>query len=74
MAKNKRKKPFWKENPSINKTPRKIQDPESTETQTIVWHLSIIDKEGQWGWENAHSLILWSNIFQKIRLNLYFLH
>jgi hypothetical protein len=56
------KKPKWKLSPPREKRPhfskiplgdksvRVVENPESTESKTIVWHVKLVDHEGPFGW------------------------
>lgn len=52
--------------PSLKKAPRIIEEPISTESKTIVWHINIIDRYGNWGWNKVNKKIFWGYIFKKI--------
>ena len=66
VAKNKNKKPKYKNNPSFDKKPR-IRDIADTNQQTISWQFSKIDLSGEWCCKNIDSTTLWDFIFNKIK-------
>jgi len=64
---NKKRKPHSVKQPSSRKKPRGKEKPESAETETIVWHLGIIDRFGSWGWNDIKNTILWDGVLKKLR-------
>ena len=60
------KKASWKVTPSDLKFPRRKEDPESTDKQTIVWHLNILDANGPWGWRGCSGTHFWDIILNRI--------
>lgn len=67
MKNRNRKVPGKKETPPSKGKPRRTQWPEIIESQKPVWSISIIDRCGEWGWNNVKNEILWKNILSKMR-------
>jgi hypothetical protein len=65
---SKKKKPFYSVRPPTKKKPRTIEVPEDFESQTIVWHISTICREGNWGWEKVGREVFWKDIVKKLSL------
>jgi len=61
------KKPRKIEKPSLDKKARRKEQPETTERQRIVWSISIIDRHGNWGWNDVKNAILWDTIMKKMK-------
>lgn len=59
----KRKKPRHREQPPKSPAARKRHDPESTESEKLVWALSAVDREGPWGWRKVTAKAWWDDIF-----------
>ena len=55
-----------KRNPSTRKKAR--SDPQLTaQDKTIMWELSAIDANGQWGWNQVNCTFFFKNIWKKMR-------
>lgn len=63
---SKRKRPYSIKQPSLKKKPRGKEKPESTETETVVWRIGILDRDGEWGWGDVSKSALWDNILEKM--------
>lgn len=61
------KKPRSKLIPHIGKSPRHQKQPQSSDSETIVWHVNTIDKEGEWGWKKLEVGTFWDVIFEAIK-------
>lgn len=61
------KRPNRKKNPPEDKRPRLLQNPQSMENETIVWHINTIDEEGEWGWRKLDITTFWKKIFETIK-------
>lgn len=66
MSKRKKKRPSQKVHPSPKRQPRGIEKAKDTEFKPIAWHLRIVDKEGQWGWNKVDQTTFWKVSFPKI--------
>lgn len=64
---SKKKSPKNIKHPTFKKTPRIKEEPIDYESKTVVWHISKIDRNGNWGWENINKKIFWNYIFKKIK-------
>lgn len=61
------KSPKNKMNPPFEKIPRSKEDPSNYESKEIIWHINMIDRYGNWGWNNVNKDIFWNDIFDKIK-------
>lgn len=62
-----KKRPTHSQNPSTNKIPTSRENVEKHTTERLVWRVSIIDKDGKWGWGRIDSNILWDKIHSKLK-------
>lgn len=60
------KNPCSSEKPSSEKMPRRGSEPQSSDHETIVWHLNAISKDSQWGWTKVKGNEFWKNIAKKM--------
>ena len=63
---SKKKKPLQKKQPSKQKRPRGGEKPRSTESETITWHIGILDQKGTWGWRRIDGKVFWEKIWRKM--------
>lgn len=63
---SKKKKPSHLASPPTKKEPRRFEKPEDFESQTIVWHINTICREGNWGWEKVGREVFWKDIVKKL--------
>lgn len=64
--KKKPKKPTHKKFPEINKVPRGIEKVEQIGEEYPSWHLRILDRNGDWGWEGIDERTIWKDIHSKL--------
>lgn len=62
-----KKRPTHSQNPSTNKIPISRENVEKQTAERLVWRVSIIDKDGKWGWGRIDSNILWDKIHSKLK-------
>lgn len=67
MKKKKSKIPRWNITPPSGKKPRREEKPEVIESEEPAWSISIIDRDGEWGWNNVPNEVLWGNILKKMK-------
>lgn len=61
-----KKRPRLKAAPIPRKIPKAVADVESTDGQSIAWHVGAIDRYGPFGWESLKPETLWGTIHVKI--------
>lgn len=61
---SKKKKPLQEKQLSKQKRPRGGEKPRSTESETITWHIGILDQKGTWGWRKMRHFesMTWASI------------
>lgn len=62
-----KKKPTHSQNPTTNKIPTARENVEKHNSERLVWRVSIIDKDGKWGWGRIDSNMLWDKIHSKLK-------
>lgn len=67
MGKKRSKVPRRSITPISERKPRRLQRPEIIESQEPVWSIGIIDRCGEWGWNNVKNEVLWKNILSKMK-------
>ncbi len=61
-----KKQPSRTKNPNIEKYPRGAEKIERVRLETIVWRVSIIDRDGPWGWNSISGDTLWKDVYSKL--------